>query len=63
MLNLIDTLLKESNLSIDDIDNIGIACPGIVNTKTKSVEYASNFNFKGEDLTLNIQKNMVSQHI
>lgn len=43
--HLIDLVLKQSNLSIDDIENVGIGVPGIVNTQEGVIVYSCNFNY------------------
>ena len=39
-------LLKEANISIDEIEAVGIASPGVANHDTGVVEYANNLPFK-----------------
>ena len=46
MAELCSLLITRNNLRISDIDYIGIATPGTVNTKTGCVEYANNLPFK-----------------
>lgn len=43
--NLVDKVVKEVHLTIDDIENIGIGVPGIVNTQDKVIIYSCNFNY------------------
>lgn len=43
--NLVYLFLKEFNISINDIENVGIGVPGIVDTKEKVIVYSCNFNY------------------
>lgn len=43
--NLIDLVLKEASLSINDIENVGIGVPGIVNTREGVIVYSCNFDY------------------
>ncbi len=43
--HLCDELLKESNLTYDDIESVGAGVPGTVNMETGVVEYANNLGF------------------
>ena len=43
--NLIDLVLKGANLSINDIENVGIGVPGIVDTQEGVIVYSCNFNY------------------
>ena len=42
----VDCLLKENNLTLSDIDSIGIGVPGSANQETGMVEYANNIGFE-----------------
>lgn len=46
MAELAALLISRNNLKITDIDYVGIATPGTVNTKNGYVEYANNLPFK-----------------
>ncbi len=46
MAKLCFELCEEENISISDIESIGIASPGIANCETGVVEYANNLPFK-----------------
>ena len=46
MAALAENIIKRNNLTIDDIDCVGIATPGSANEKTGVVEYANNLPFK-----------------
>ncbi len=43
--NLIDQVLTNLNITIDDIENVGIGVPGTVNTQDKVIIYSCNFNY------------------
>lgn len=43
--NLIDEVLEKLHITIDDVENIGIGVPGIVNTQEKVIVYSCNFNY------------------
>ncbi len=45
-----DTALAQVNLTLADIDSIGVGSPGIVDTQTDSIVFASNLNLKHEPL-------------
>ncbi len=45
MAALCEKLVKEANLTFDDIEYAGIASPGTVNCDTGYIEYANNLNF------------------
>lgn len=47
---LVKSLLKQSNIVIEEIASIGIGIPGTVNKATGIVEYANNLNFYNEDI-------------
>lgn len=51
-----DMALAEANLTLDDIDSIGVGSPGIVDTQTDSIVFASNLNFKQEPLGAKISQ-------
>ena len=46
MAALAERLIERNQLAIDDIEYIGIATPGTVNTKSGQVEYSNNLPFK-----------------
>ncbi len=46
MANLANQLIVRNNLTISDIEYVGIATPGIANNKLGMVEYANNLPFK-----------------
>ena len=46
MADLAQTLIVRNKLTIDDIEYVGIATPGIANNKLGMVEYANNLPFK-----------------
>lgn len=46
MAALADKLIKRNNLQLSDIDFIGIAAPGTINSKTGYVEYSNNIPMK-----------------
>ena len=46
MAALTEKIIKNNNLTIDDIDCVGIATPGSANEKTGVVEYANNLPFR-----------------
>ena len=45
MAALAETIIKRNNLTLDDIEYVGIATPGSANEKTGVVEYANNLHF------------------
>lgn len=45
------TLLKRENISIDEVEQIGIGTPGIVDTKNGIVLFANNLNFRNTPLS------------
>ena len=45
MAALAETIIKRNNLTLNDIEYVGIATPGSANEKTGIVEYANNLNF------------------
>lgn len=46
MIKGVDELLKDSSYCIDDIKSIGIGCPGIIDTKTGTVIYSNNIDWR-----------------
>lgn len=46
MAALCHSLIKEANISIDEIEAVGIATPGVANHDTGVVEYANNLPFR-----------------
>ena len=46
MADLAKNIIERNNLTLDDIDCVGIATPGAANSDTGVVEYANNLNFK-----------------
>lgn len=46
MAALCKKLLSEHGITLNDIERVGIASPGIANTKTGVIEYANNLPFK-----------------
>ena len=49
-------LLKEANISIDEIEAVGIASPGVANHDTGVVEYANNLPFRNFPLAETFKK-------
>ncbi|MDI9470213.1 MAG: ROK family protein [Bacillota bacterium] len=45
-----DRLLERQELTLDDIESIGVGSPGIVDTQTDSVIFAGNLRFRHEPL-------------
>lgn len=46
MAALTEKIIERNNLSLRDIDYVGIAAPGTVNTRLGQIEYANNLPFK-----------------
>lgn len=46
MVRMVYALLKEKNLSMEDIIVIGLGVPGIANKETNTIEYANNLAFE-----------------
>ena len=47
---LIDSLLDSANIGSEEIEFVGIACPGIVDSREKIAKYVGNFGWKDEAL-------------
>ena len=48
--------VKNANLSIDDIEWIGVGTPGIANSETGIIEYSNNLGFKNTPMVKYIQE-------
>lgn len=46
IITTVKALLKEKNLSMEDIASIGLGVPGIANKDTKTIEFANNLSFE-----------------
>lgn len=51
-----NTALTELNMTLDQIESIGVGSPGIVDTQSDSIIFASNLNFKNEPLGAKISE-------
>ena len=56
MIEQIMSLLKNNNLTINDIKGIGIGCPGAVSSDTGVVEFLPNLSWEKVELTKKIQE-------
>ena len=63
MAELSSLLITRNNLKISDIEYIGIATPGTVNTKTGYVEYANNLPFKNFPLADIFKKHLAISRV
>jgi len=50
VINLIEELIEKSGIDTNKLYGIGVAAAGFVNTKTNSIEYSPNFNWKNVDI-------------
>lgn len=53
---LIDEVLEKSGFTIDNIENVGIGVPGIVNTQEKVIIYSCNFNYNNVKIAELLEK-------
>lgn len=63
MAELASRLILRNHLTIKDIEYIGIATPGIANSKTGVVEYANNLPFKNFPMAEIFKKYLPVEHI
>jgi len=50
--------VTEANLTMDDIEWIGIGTPGIANSKTGIIEYSNNLGFENTPMVKYIQEHI-----
>ena len=63
MAELAGLLISRNNLKLSDIDYIGIATPGNVNTRTGYVEYANNLPFKNFPMADHFKKHLAIERV
>ena len=63
MAELAGLLISRNNLKLSDIDYIGIATPGNVNTRTGYVEYANNLPFKNFPMADHFKKHLAIEKV
>ncbi len=56
MIGQIDTLLKNNNVSVNELKGIGIGCPGAVSSKTGVVEFLPNLGWEKVNLAEMLKK-------
>ena len=56
MAELVSVLLKESEISMDEVASVGVGVPGTANKKTGIMEYANNLNMKDEPFILFLKR-------
>lgn len=56
MAELIENVVKESGVSYDEIDSIGIGCPGSIDDKKGIVTYSNNLKFENVPLCDELKK-------
>ena len=61
--NLTKNVIKESNISIDEIDFIGIGSPGAINPVDGVVDLAANLNFKDTPLASLVGKHFPGKKV
>ena len=53
---LVSVLLKEAEISMDEVASVGVGVPGTANKKTGIMEYANNLNMKDEPFILFLKR-------
>ncbi len=56
MAELVSVLLKEAEISMDEVASVGVGVPGTANKKTGIMEYANNLNMKDEPFILFLKR-------
>lgn len=47
---------KESGINFDDIESVGIGCPGAINKETGCIEFSNNLGFYDVEITKHMEK-------
>ena len=63
MAALAETIIKRNNLTLADIEYVGIATPGSANEKLGIVEYANNLHFKNFPIAKIFKKYLPVNHV
>lgn len=51
-------MLKKVNLSLHEVDSVGIGAPGVIDSKAKIIKNSCNFNYTNEPLALFLQNEL-----